>query len=571
MTRFGLFDSAWLASKSGGGVALAGIIAANYFVTGFLVQDASLSYNGLNVHVYDALFGGVMAASILLFSNLSRLLGWSQLTSNLATWLSASTATAIVAPTLLSLFTAGPAPGWIWESVPATITSLLASCLVFTLLIAGINEGRANLRLLRRAQLELVAVRSFSADKFDRFAAELRNPVRERVLALVSEAKSTLLVQASKPADVSDRLFAFLNSELRPLMSALADGSVASTEQLKVRSRKLPKLARSVNKVTFSQSQNPVAICLIIGLYMVPSMAFFGGQAGLFAELLVLATAATLWMAVSTLVGKQSGDWRLWALLNGLLFGFSTLLLVVYSGLFGEPLTFDIVVATSVSSGLMAAVASSLQSLIVRRSSIATATESINATLREAVAAMDARIVQLRTNVSRHFHNQVQAKIVALALKLSAEPALDDGVRAQAAAGLEEIEQALDVSEQKAVAFEAQVAQLAEFWQGALELEMQLDPAAAEILNADANLAARVVEVMREGLTNAAKHSTDGKVTVALERDGSQVLLRMTNLRFDGLETLAPTGIGAATIGEASTSFTSGPQGERFVLEARFE
>ena len=571
MTRFGLFDSAWLASKSGGGVALAGIIAANYFVTGFLVQDVSLTYNGLNVHVYDALFGGVMATSILLFSYLGRLLGWSQLTSNLATWLAASTVTAIVAPTLLSLVTAGPAPSWIWESVPATITSLLASCLVFTLLLAGINEGRANLRLLRRAQLELVAVRSFSADKFDRFAAELRNPVRDRVLALVSEAKSTLLVQASKPADVSDRLFAFLNSELRPLMSALADGSVTSSEQLKVRSRKLPKLARSVKKVTFTQSQNPVAICLIIGLYMVPSMAFFGGQAGLFAELLVLATSATLWMAVSTLVGKQSGDWRLWALLNGLLFGFSTLLLVVYSGFFGEPLKFDIVVATSVSSGLMAAVASSLQSLIVRRSSIATATESINATLREAVAAMDARIVQLRTNVSRHFHNQVQAKIVALALKLAAEPALDDEVRAQAAAGLEEIEQALDVSEQKAVAFEAQVAQLAEFWQGALELELQLDPAAAELLNADANLAARLVEVVREGLTNAAKHSTDGKVTVALERDGSQVLLRMTNLRFDGLETLAPTGIGAATIGEASTSFTSGPQGESFVLEARFE
>jgi len=49
------------------------------------------------------------------------------------------------------------------------------------------------------------------------------------------------------------------------------------------------------------------------------------------------------------------------------------------------------------------------------------------------------------------------------------------------------------------------------------------------------------------------------------------VLLRMTNLRFDGLETLAPTGIGAATIGDASTSFTSGPQGKNFVLEARFE
>jgi signal transduction histidine kinase len=304
---------------------------------------------------------------------------------------------------------------------------------------------------------------------------------------------------------------------------------------------------------------------------MVPSMAFFGGQAGLIAELLVLATAATLWIAVSTLLGKQSGDWRLWALLNGLLFGASTLLLLVYSGLFGEPLPLDIVVATSASSGFMSAVASALQSLIVRRSSIASATESINAILRDAVAVMDARIVQLRTNVSRHFHNQVQAKIVALALKLAAEPALDDRVRAQSAAGLEEIEQALEVSEQTAVVFETQVDQLAEFWQGALELELQLDPAATELLAVDANLAARVVEVLREGLTNAAKHSTDGKVAVTIESDGSQVLLRMTNLRFDGLETLAPTGIGAATIGDASTSFTSGPQGKNFVLEARFE
>lgn len=571
MKRLRLFDSAWLSSKAGGGVALAGLIAANYFITGFLVQDPSLSYNGLNVHAYDLLFGGVMAFSLVGFSRLAKVLGLTQLRANSLTWLASSLTTTLAAPNLLSLITAAPVPAWFWDSAGATVTSLLASCLVFTLLLAGLNEGRFNLRVLRRAQRELVAVRSFSAEKFDKFAAELRNPVRERVVALVSEAKSTLLVQASKPADVSDRLFAFLNSELRPLMAALTDSSVSSQEQQKVRLRNLPKVANSVNQVTFSQSQNPIAICLIIGLYMVPSMSFFGGQAGLFAELLVLATTATLWMIVSTFLGKRPGDWRFWALLNGLMFGLGTLLLLVYSSLFGDPLTFDIVVATSVSSGLMAALASSLQSLIVRRSSIAAATEVINATLREAVAAMDSRIVQLRTNVSRHFHNQVQAKIVALALKLTAEPALNDEVRRQALAGLEEIEHALETSEQKAVAFEIQLAQLAEFWQGALEIGLRLEPSTAELLNADANLAARVVEVLREGLTNAAKHSTDGKVTVALECDGSQVLLRMTNLRFDGLETLAPTGIGAATIGEASTSFTSGPQGESFVLEARFE
>jgi signal transduction histidine kinase len=261
----------------------------------------------------------------------------------------------------------------------------------------------------------------------------------------------------------------------------------------------------------------------------------------------------------------------LWAVVNALIFGLSTLLLLPYSSLFGEALAFDLVSATAASSALMAGLASALQSLIVRRARISAATQALNATLRDAVAAMDARIEMLRKNVSRHFHNQVQAKIVALALKLSAEPEYDEGVRNQTVTALDDLERALEVAEQEAQPLELQLADLAEFWQGALELDSQIAYDARTRIDSDANLVARVVEVVREGLTNAAKHSTDGKVSLNIDLDGSQVRLRMSNARFDGLETLAPTGIGAATIGEASSWFTRHSEGDTFVLEARFE
>jgi hypothetical protein len=573
MTKNPFFDSRWVASRYGTSWALAILIFVNYLGTGYLVSAPDETVSGFNKHIYDGLFGLIGGLLVWGFGWVYRRKSTMSVRANLIAWVVSAAVASPVTFLLVTAFNDGGAPSEILEQQPFAMSSLLASYFGFTLLLSAINEGRRNLSVLRQKQRDLFASTTDSGRQVVAFASRLQTPVRERLEELVAACKGQLNTVA--PRDLADRLFTFLNVDLRSLLTDISNSDTIA-EHTPSRATgsfgQRAKIASSVRVVRFGQSLNLVATAMLPALYFLPSMWLLSGDPGAAAEAVVLAIASVVWLGVARIIGQAKQNWLLWALLNALIFGSATSLLEPLVTAFGGSLESQVAVATVFSTAFMAAASSSLESVIVRRANVQAETERMNVALQASLKVLQERLALLRKNVARHFHNNVQSKIVALALRLSSQKSLSEREQQDTLAELDAILAAMQIEAETVRPIESQLAEATEFWRGALEVTANLEPAAAGLIDANAELNARVGEVLREGLTNAAKYSTDGKVQVALRAlDASRVQLVMTNKRFDQLDAISQPGVGSGLIAEAASGWSGTKVGEDFVLEVVFE
>ena len=223
-----------------------------------------------------------------------------------------------------------------------------------------------------------------------------------------------------------------------------------------------------------------------------------------------------------------------------------------------------------------------------------TANFALDSDRRRTIARLDAATAQLRLNLalvnqvrwfqekalSRALHGPVQTVITAAALKLDAamragsvSPELLDQVRIDIARDLD----VLGDATRNAAPLDKGIASIVSTWEGVCEIEVYVDPVAADIVAEDAPLRACTVGIASEAISNAVRHgkSTTADLRIRVEPERDAVLIEVdsrTPARSDA-PVLSAEGLGTRQLDECTTSWSLqvGPEGQHLtaVLPSR--
>lgn len=552
----------WLANKFGTSPILALLLVLNYEVTGFLVSNGQNEVNGIDIHLTDLTWVGFMAVYICLFH-----LGYRRLTHrtalhNLAAWVvSAILANASQYFFLTAVSGQIPPTDFVNQLVNGVFT-LVGSCLVFTMVLAGVTEGRALMFKLRLAKKELVNLRFQVMEKLESFASQIRRPVSEMVADLESRL-TPLITVGGEVQVVTNQLNTFLIKNLKPFIGELSE----LQPQVRAVSNKLKKVkfSKELRTLAIRDSINIPATASILGLYFVPSSYFLSGLWGAAATFSGISCGAVVWYVIFRIRGQQRFTWLTLAINNGLIVTLSMMVLAI---VFNQ--SFEVATPTAIVSGLLTFSASALQSAIVRRSVLNAELETLNKDLRESNQDLERRMRHLKDQVKSHTHNTLQAQILNLKLQLGGLRYFDEDAQTATLSALEKIKKLGNSKPTAPMNFKQQLAELIEFWNGAVNVSIDVGSGAAALLEADEGMSASVLSVLREAITNAAKYSSDGCLAVALSSTRERTVEFTAKNSFNQtLQEFIP-GLGSEILDQSATTWKRSVEGSTFCLEATF-
>ena len=178
------------------------------------------------------------------------------------------------------------------------------------------------------------------------------------------------------------------------------------------------------------------------------------------------------------------------------------------------------------------------------------------------------RLVE-KQRLARILHGTVQSRIRSLALEIERTGVAPDSQR------LSQFRTAIEteLKTPSSINLVEFLDQLKEMWGASAEISCSLDPETVELLANDQNAHVAVVEIVREVVSNAMKHSDSKKVSFKIGRYhavSESLGIIMVSAEFDGTE-ISDTkpGYGMKTISELSTHFSyhSDSKGNHFSAE----
>jgi signal transduction histidine kinase len=569
-----LLGGAWVESKYSTSWILALLLIANYTGTGFLVVGVDRTY-GFESHLYDFVSSSFMGLTLVAVAHLATKSRLTRVRQVMAVWLLTATVSLLPIGLLVHLGSSGEETALFISQSPNHVLSVVASCYLFSLLSAAIAEGSSRSRELRQAYSKLLDVQRKLSVELDELAAAYSKPIGERLGAF---AEAISKDKSISPQSLAEALFEFSGKDLRSSVGEMiAEPATGDSRRTNGRLAIGFKATAAFTTISFSQSLGVFGTTLLAAAYFAPAYFLIGGPVATLAIGASLVLAPVIWLLVGLLVGKGTARWWLWALLNGGIFFASVDVAWPLAVLLSADIEESLVFATAGLTSLLAMVLSSLESLVVRRKKLQEALIGWNESLSESSTKLNQRLSLVRTNLAKHLHNNVQSQLVALALKLRALgdtwPREDSDVGISKAEAMETIFKFGDAAQQKTVqqlTFESSLAELLEFWQGALDVSFDQDSDSAKLLGADASISSRVFAVLRECLTNAAKHSLDGTVEITLSAANGKVCLVSTNLISTVSHSSNSTGVGSRTIEEATSSWKSTSNKGQYLFEAIF-
>jgi signal transduction histidine kinase len=569
-----LLSGAWVESKYSTSWILALLLVANYTGTGFLVVGVDRTY-GFESHLYDFVSSSFMGLTMITVAFLLSKTRLTRVRKVLAVWLLTATVSLIPIGLLVHLGSSGKETALFIAQSPNHVLSVFASCYLFSLLSAAIAEGASRSRDLRKTYSELRDVQRKLSVELDELAATYSKPIGERLRAF---AESISKDKSRSPQSLGEALFEFSGKDLRSSVSEMI--SQSATANSRRTNRRLAigfKATAAFTKLSFSQSLGVFGTTLLAAAYFAPSYFLIGGPGAALAIGASLAVALVIWLFIALLVGKRTARWWIWALANGGIYFASVDLAWPLAVLLGADIEESLVVATAGLTALLAMVLSSLESLVVRRKKLQEALVSWNESLVESSTVLNQRLNLVRTNLAKHLHNNVQSQLVALALKLKAlgenwptETSDTQITRTEALQTIASIGQVADQTKSQISSFESSLTELKDFWQGALKVSIDVTPDSKSLLNTDAALSSRVLKVLRECLTNAAKHSVDGSVTIKIALQSGKIQLVSSNKVSSSSAGSKPTGLGTKTLQESTLSWKAKEENGQYLFEATF-
>ncbi len=555
----------WISAKSATGLPLTLFVLIYPMAIGSLQQTFSGYEIPLPSWLWDLLLG-VGVAAVLLFARI--FLTRQTLLTNLSIWVFAALFGASL-PILVSMPLGGAAESVVF-GIPISALSLFGLQLFFTLAAGALNDYRASNKEL----LQIAAELEIRREGLNTELAKRQRDLAEQILSEVEPRISTIqdLLRNADSKRASNEILYLIDNLVRPLSQGLSISTGVETETV-VSVRVKPSLSalrrRFVRKLSLSSIFTP-------HLHVIFALSFFAASMSLAAGLngvVYLFGFLVLQVVVYALISRLLGEMRLqhWILLisNLAVAGAANILFVAGSKAAGlaDPEGLIAFVGLGVFLVFFAAGYVSIYSAAKQAANqeIRHATER----LAYLVGELQLRTASLKKQFALDLHGDLQAKLQAALVRLERSASSDPAVVDQVLKDLGSATGGLQNPNAKAVGFE-DIFVLPELWDGICEVTIEISENAKAKLSSNSGQTAVVLEIVRERIINAVKHSSAEEIDISIRLEGDELVISSRNEDLGvGLNLGNQQGGGSKLLDEVCRSWKLDFDGGDLVFEAR--
>jgi signal transduction histidine kinase len=555
----------WASSKIALGLPLTIFVLFYPMVIGSLQQGFSGYELPLATWLWDLLVG-IGAATVLILARVFKV--QNRLVNNLVVWVFASVLSAVL-PLLVSL-PLGPIANYLIAGIPAAALSMFGLLVLFTLAWGAITDYQGSNRELLKIAAELEVRRENLNNELAKRQKSLADQILNEVEPRISHIQELLRSSNSKLA--AGEILNLIDNLVRPLSQGLS----VSTNAVPIEPVTIgkPSSLRSLSR----RLTRKLGVTSIFTphLHVIFAVSFFGSTMSLAAGIngvLYLAAFLLLQVLLYGMIRKVVGGFRLshWMLL------FANLLVAAVANLifvFGSQ-----VVGLADPEGLIAYVGLGIFLVFVAAGYVSiysAAKQAANQEIRLAterlaylVGELQIRTASLRKQFALDLHGDLQAKLQAALVRLERSTSSDSTVVEQVLSDLAGATEGIENPTSKPASIE-QLRELPGLWDGICEVTINLDPASEAKLNSNQGLSAVAVEIVRERIINAVKHSSAEEIDVSISLEDSILVISSRNEDLEvGQKLDATTGGGSALLDEVCQSWKLSFDAGDVVFEAR--
>jgi signal transduction histidine kinase len=459
---------------------------------------------------------------------------------------------------------------YVISGIPISALSLFGLQLFFTLAKGALSEYRASNRELFRIAGELEIRRANLNGELAARQKALANQILGEVEPRISSIQDLLRNSDSKQA--AGEILKLIDNLVRPLSQGLAVSSNLPKEQPVTVTRK-PSLSalgrRFVRKLAASSILTPHLHVLFAIAFFVPAMSLATGVVGvLYLATFLVGLILVFWISRKLVRQLKLPHWML-LIANVMVAGLGNLLFVVGSQLAGLEDPEGLIAFVGLGIFLVFTAAGYVSIYSAAKQAANHEIRLATSRLAYLVGELQLRTVSLRKQFALDLHGDLQAKLQAALVRLERSTSSDSAVVDQVLNDLAGATEGIENPNSKPASIE-QLRELPGLWDGICEVTINLDPASEEKLTSNHGLNAVAVEIVRERIINAVKHSSAEEIDISISFEDSFLVISSRNEDLGvGQKLDATKGGGSTLLDEVSQSWKLSFDAGDVVFEAR--
>lgn len=548
--------------ESGLSMAIPSIFAAVIFVTG--LGGVNPDPGGLLPMAQDVITGSSAIAVFLAVKFLQRKFSFDIRPQ--VTWLFAA-CSAVISPLLIDRLLRGTFSIFLVSQIPVGIVSFGTSLFIIGIIWTGWKGSKSLKTQLTSQKLALARRKELLLLEIEIIKNTVLNEVRDQLsLGLSQVNKSISGVKELNRQEVSSLLIALLDNLVRPLSRRLASSDVNfNLIQNQVVSlildRNLPNLSLRLTSM-------PLAIVSFCLYGLGPATVYFG-EIGLELWLISLALTVTVQLVMgATLANKRQGVREFWMIASISALPSLVFLIPALQNPKDLPLSLSMIIGLFLLEFFIPGF------LLITAQRIFTLRElsNTNASMQQLVDRLRQEEWFERERLARILHGSIQAQILVIALKVKSDQGLEfdaDSIGSEIAPIAGKLDEELS---KPTKSFRQQFDSIVETWKGACEVELVQGKEFYEDGFNDEVATACVIEIIREAVANASKHSGAKECQVSLKLDSvGNLKLSITNPGKLNPEGSNSIGFGTQLLDDLSPSWSLSQIDGSIVLEATIQ
>ena len=539
----------WLKSKYAVNWHVALAILLNYPITGFFFGETTTAANGFTNHTLDFITGFICAILILCFGVIRKHFFKDSL---IFVFISYAIAALVVITSVNSIRNlAGFIPDP-FELLLSGVFQMFGIQVLFTVIISSLLETKAERNSLRLQLAKLNLSRATFEDQIKEIDQRLKKVVNEKLKTLLEDLQNFLRKNKNLSAkELAEAISETLNEGVRPLSWQIEN----EPAQVEIKYHGPTKRIGLWERISYPIYINRVIdIRALMALYVffeVPVMFFyFDARAAIETIGVIAFTGLVLW-GLKEIFGHRIGPSWLAILINSSAVAIASSSFILIRALAGELSAEVSEISLVISMVQIAVLVGIFQSSLVRRFAYIESQRQVNRDLESLVSQLRQSAWVAKKKLARLVHGQVQSDLLAAYLQLTQAKNLDAPLIEQVGQRIQQAKAALTEQDISSPDFLKTLEQITGTWGSSFKVITDLSAEALGALQHDAVAAACALEVVVEGVNNAAKYGTSGQVALTIGlRPDSHLYIEVTN-QTEGSEALN-AGYGSTILDEVT-------------------
>jgi len=423
---------------------------------------------------------------------------------------------------------------------------------LFTVIFSSLLETRYERIFLQRQLAKLNYSRSNFEEQILEINLRLRKVVNEKLKILLDDLQNVLGSNKNISAsELAEAISETLNEGVRPLSWDIENEST----QFEVRQNTTIKRVGLLERISYPICiKQVIYIRALMALYLffeVPVMYFYFDAVAAIETIGVIAFTGLILWGVKEFFGDRITPSWLAIFINSSTVALAGSSFILVRAIAGELSTDLAEIALVISMTQIAIFGGIFQSALVRRYAYIQSQRKVNRDLESLVSQLRQSAWVAKRKLARLVHGQVQSDLLAAYLQLRQAPTLDTSIVEQVSQRIQKAKAALSQTDDSSPDFQHTLEQITATWGSSFKVNTDIAPDALVALQQDKVATSCALEVVMEGINNAAKYGTSSQATlvIGLNQD-SNLYIEVTN-QADVSET-ANAGFGSAILDEVT-------------------